>query len=316
LKYRARAILLFIAAAFASRTATASDTSPSADDPVAHGIQMREEGRDEEALALFRLSFATSHEPRALAQMGLAEQALGRFVAAESDLKVALASEKDPWIEGNRPVLERALSITSSHLADIEIVSNIPGAELWINGARDGTLPLPPVRVEGGGMVLEVRARGYETLQRTVVVAAGARFREEMVLVPVLPSSSPPGSAARPRDAASINSARTVAWSLVAGGSALLAAGVAAQLVRETNAATYDDDALCFFGTITRDERCGRYRIAADHAQTLAIAAYLGAGAALGAAALLFLIDRHERPVRSALSCAVGPLMVACARSF
>jgi hypothetical protein len=307
-----------MAAAFAAGTATASDIPPSVDDLAASGLRMRDEGRDEEALALFRRSFETSHQPRSLAQMGLAEQALGRFVPAERDIRSTLSSQNDPWIGLNRAVLEHALSVVSSHLAEVEVISNIPGSALWINGSSVGTLPSSPVRVEAGGIVFEVRARGYETIRRAVEVAAGARFREEVALVPVVRSLDlrEPTPVQSADTAPHASPRRTAAWSLVVAGSTLLAGGIAAQLVRATDVTTYNDDALCFFGALTRDERCGRYRIAADRAQTLALVGYLGAVGALGAAALFILVDRPDRPTRSQVSCELGPLAVACSRSF
>src|SRR5689334_6453050 len=56
------------------------------------GVQLREQGRDEEALRAFRRAFDASKSPRAQAQMGLAEQALGRWIAADKDVAAALAS--------------------------------------------------------------------------------------------------------------------------------------------------------------------------------------------------------------------------------
>jgi hypothetical protein len=114
---------------------------------------------------------------------------------------------------------------------------------------------------------------------------------------------------------------RTVAWSLVAGGAAALAGGIVAQAVRQSDVSVYDDDTLCFFGGLTRDQRCGRYRSAAEQAQVFAIVGYATAAVALSTAAILFATDGTSEPRRSkprgALSCGgIPPLQMACAASF
>src|SRR6185312_3741828 len=60
-----------------------------ADDPDAlidQGLELREHGKDADALALFERAYSASPTPRAKAQIALAEQALGRWAAAEKDL--------------------------------------------------------------------------------------------------------------------------------------------------------------------------------------------------------------------------------------
>lgn len=49
-----------------------------------------------------------SHSPRALAQIALAEQALGRWVEAERDLRNVLHMSEDPSIARNRDTAQRA----------------------------------------------------------------------------------------------------------------------------------------------------------------------------------------------------------------
>src|SRR5438552_4906258 len=87
-----------------------------ADDAMHHGVQLRRERRDEEALAEFRRANTLAPTPRARAQMGLAEQALARWAEADADLRAALASKDDDWIARNRAELESALAIIDGHL--------------------------------------------------------------------------------------------------------------------------------------------------------------------------------------------------------
>src|SRR6185436_19818337 len=95
-----------------------------AEDPeaiIARGVHLREQGKDEEALAEFRRAFAVAPTAKARAQMALAEQALGMWVAAEEHLKKALEEEKEPWIARNRGALTQAVRTIEQHLGTIVV---------------------------------------------------------------------------------------------------------------------------------------------------------------------------------------------------
>src|SRR6185295_4814823 len=79
----------------------------SADDEVMlrRGVDLRRQGRDEEALEMFRAAFRLRATPRARAQMGLAGQALGHWVEAEADISAAIGAHDDPWIARNMATL-------------------------------------------------------------------------------------------------------------------------------------------------------------------------------------------------------------------
>src|SRR5438046_3093385 len=84
------------------------------------GLDLREKGKDREALEHFQKAYELSKGPRALAQMALAEQALGVWIDAEAHLKLALQSKEDKWIRGNRQVLEGALNVIQRRLGSLE----------------------------------------------------------------------------------------------------------------------------------------------------------------------------------------------------
>lgn len=71
------------------------------------GIQLRVEGRDAEALAVFEQLHRETGSARSLAQIALAEQALTRYDDAASHLDRALA-QPDDWVIQNRAVLDAA----------------------------------------------------------------------------------------------------------------------------------------------------------------------------------------------------------------
>jgi len=82
-------------AAISGSEAVASDN---AEILIRKGVELRRRGRDSDASALFRQAYELSHTPRAAAQLGLCEQALGQWLEAEGHLSEALLAESDPWI--------------------------------------------------------------------------------------------------------------------------------------------------------------------------------------------------------------------------
>src|SRR5450432_505854 len=110
------AIVLFSWAAVAVAQVQSGRSSqvalaPSDEDAVGlmrQGIELRRAGRDQDALDLFQRAERVAPSPRGLAQIGLAEQALGRWVAANRHLGSALKNQGDPWIARNHAKLEKA----------------------------------------------------------------------------------------------------------------------------------------------------------------------------------------------------------------
>jgi PEGA domain len=154
-----------------------------ADALVRKGIELRRAGDDQKALEVFRRAADIERTPRVLAQLGLAEQAVGQWVSAESDLKAALEAKKDRWIEKNRGALNDALHIVGDHLGSIEVWGSPDGAEVLVDGAMVGTLPASGlVRVPVGKVSLLVRHPGYAEATREVDVIKGGVNRESINL--------------------------------------------------------------------------------------------------------------------------------------
>src|SRR5439155_14796032 len=133
--------LIVLAILLAVSPATARADGDDADAIVRHGLELRRARKDAEALDEFRRAYALRPTPRALAQIGLAEQALGRWIDAEADLAGSLADMLDPWIARNRALLEGDLARIRDHLGWLDVTTNVTEAELWLNGARVGNAP-------------------------------------------------------------------------------------------------------------------------------------------------------------------------------
>src|SRR5450432_1999872 len=99
---RAVFVFVFVLLALVASTVTArADGGDAGEALVRRGLELRKAGQDEQALEAFRSAYKLKATPRAQAQMGMAEQALGRWGDAESDLKGALAVDQDAWIARN-----------------------------------------------------------------------------------------------------------------------------------------------------------------------------------------------------------------------
>ena len=151
---------------------------------IRQGVQLRTQGRDALALPLFQRAYDLERTPRTAAQLGLAEFAMGYWLASERHLSEALASPRHPWVAKNRPYLERSLKEVRASVGELEIVGTPAGAEILINGKAEGVLPrAAPVRVNDGMAQVTVRAPGFEELRTTVQVLGGKRERVNVKLV-------------------------------------------------------------------------------------------------------------------------------------
>ena len=99
---------------------------PSADALIEQGLDLRRDGKPEQALEMFRQAHALAPSPRTFGQMGLVETSLKRWVEGENHLSVSLANPDDRWVAKNRAFLDEALGLCRSHVGDL-IVSGPAG---------------------------------------------------------------------------------------------------------------------------------------------------------------------------------------------
>ena len=150
------------------------------------GLALREQGKDDAALAKFQEAYRIEPGPRVLAQIALAEQALGHWVDAENHLKSALLASSDPWIAQHREQLEQVLSVIANELGSLEIRCNVVGAQVRVAGRPVGQTPLPShLRVAESVLSIELSAAGYYPLKQSVTIRQGVLNRADVVLVPL-----------------------------------------------------------------------------------------------------------------------------------
>ncbi len=187
-----RRLVIAATVATALFVATGRAAAADADDLIKEGIALRRQGDDAGGLEKFQQAYAAQQTPRTLAQIALAEQALGRWAAAHDHLAAALDARSDPWISRNQATLTRALNDIQPHVGKLEILGGPAGANVRVNGVPSGSLPLPAALTAATGSVLiEIAAPGFHPAQRSTIVRAGQITRESFdPLTPVAQSTA------------------------------------------------------------------------------------------------------------------------------
>jgi hypothetical protein len=310
--------LALVAFAFACQDALA-DGGPS-ESAIEHGIALRREHRDEEALAEFRRAYAIAATPRALAQVALAEAAVAQWSNAEADLLRALGSD-DPWIERQRGVLRIALTEIDGHLGTLEVVGP-EGAELWIDGALTLRLPRPILRVPAKHIVVELRAVGFQAARRDIYLMPKTTVRIVFELEPAPPPldpGPPPARTAVPAEVPRANRQgdRGAAWLAAGATGALLVAGVALTAYEFDRATHYNSDAECSDQPgLPRHVRCASYASEARAAQAAATTSYVLSGASALTSAVLFLLPARDPRNHAHLQCVPAFASAVCTWTF
>jgi len=317
-------------------------------------VSKRRAGDDLAALKLFQQAYELNKTAKALAQMGLAEQALGRWGPADNHLRQAVETGgADPWIKKNRPAIAASLATIAGHVGQLDVVGQPAGAEVRIDGEAIGQLPLAhPITVTAGGVAVEVSARGYLTILRTTMVSVGQLTRElfnlqpntpladqpgapqagatkpAAVVVPTSPSASAGAGAGAPAAdhgggpaAAAPPSSSRLPWVLTAAGlsAASLAFGIVEHLAWQDKVSSFASMSAC--GTTFPGKGGPGCQSLYDDGQSARLRAFVGygLGAAFAATAIvLYFTDpsRDGPAVKVACAPTLGTTGVGCALRF
>lgn len=198
------AFAMFCVTATAYAAPAGGGAQSQAEARIQKGLDLRRKMRDADALVEFQEAMKIFPSPRAKAQIGLAQLAVGLFEAAETTLsEVLTGSADDPWVSAHRDALTDALGKVKDHLGTLNISGEPRGASVEINGSPTCALPCS-VHVQAGDVIVKVQAPGFLPLSRTVTVEARQIASRVFTLVkasrdPVAATTSPPVEV-RPRD--------------------------------------------------------------------------------------------------------------------
>lgn len=191
--------LLLILAHAASTAAHAAPTvrAPE-DDPnvlIMRGLDLRRQGKAQQALELFRQAFDDAPSPRTLGQMGLVESSLQLWLDADAHLGAALATPDDAWVHRNRQFLAKAIDRAQQHVGELTL-SGPAGTRVAVAGKPIGALPLAaPVRLAEGNVAVTATAEGRKPYSVELTIKGGARAAVSIILEPLdlaAPAPAPP----------------------------------------------------------------------------------------------------------------------------
>lgn len=322
---------------------TAAPVELSPESLLAQGVEFRKRREDRLALAAFEQAWTLGGSPQALAQIALAEQALGYWREAHEHLEAAFTHADDPWISAHRATLEVALKEITSRLGAVEVSCNVEGAEVRIDGRLVGRTPFAePIRVAAGKSVIHVVADGYFDAMRQTQIDAEGLARVDFTLTPMTPAEDASGRSAQPRPIAErlvampqlervrapdtmTNHARTEGTSArdvltyTSVGLAALGAtvGVTGYVIREVNVRLYNDNERCDnVSGSNRSSECRSEFSAWRRGEVMAIAGSAAAGV-FGLTALYLWLSQPDQSEESAsLSCGIGGRSVTCSTAF
>jgi len=317
--WSSRAWWLVAAVTFALAGQAGSVGAETQDALIKHGIDLRLAGDDEGAFRDFQKALEISRTPKAVAQVGLAEQALGRWEDADVHVAEALRANNDPWVTRNRKTLEDAMGVIKQHVARVEVVAEPAGAEILVNGRKVGKTPLPSaIRVSAGEVAVEARAAGYVTTYHTVHLVGGQyqtvvlHMEQEGGTEASKNGASKNGAGKAiesPASAANTgpSSARVVAkWSALGLGGAGLVTGVAATLIYRSRVSDFDKAAnmncadnggtAVYKDTGKTASECQGALDGYKHARTWQIVGFAAAGVFTATWAVLALTESNSIP--------------------
>ncbi len=310
---------------------------------VRDGVALRREGRDADALTLFRDLAQRCPQPRVRVQLAWAEQAQGRWVDAERDLREALTGHDDDWVESRRARLDADLARIREHLGQLQISGGVPGAQVLIDGTAVGTLPMTAsVWAPVGALRVELRLAGYYVVRRDVTIVAGQVAREEMPMQPEAPATPvtppvvvavpvpvvsppapvmvlPPRAAPSPRPSTAW---RPVAWATTITASALAVGAVVSLIVRQSRYDAFQGDDRCFVDAASGLPIGGADCVSAhsDVGATSTAAIVTGVAAGVFAAGAVYAWVRAGSAApgerTSAVTCVPAPGGVGCTLRF
>lgn len=138
------------------------------------GVELFEEGDFRLALIEFERAYALIPDYRVLYNIAQVNLQLGRYAAARRALERYLEQAGDALPAARAKSVKRDLEMIAGRTAHLRVESNVEGAELLVDDAVVGTVPLSePLLVDAGEHRVELRKPGYIPRGQYVKLASG-----------------------------------------------------------------------------------------------------------------------------------------------
>ena len=286
-------VLLLVCAAgrnVASAQAEASVSVEAGRDHFNRGVEYVQDGDLKGALIEFKRAYATAANYRVLYNLGQVENELRNYTQAQAYFQRYLSDGGDDVAPTRRREVEVLLGKLAGRIATLSIETDVPGAELFVDGVSVGRSPLTgPIRVSTGSRVLSAVASGRPRVSRVVEAAGGESVRVQLRFPKPAPATQSPVSGASAQASAPASGVHPAVWLGIGSGVLAAGAGVMAYLA-ERDASKYDDAVHRKTSTRELDDLDSRAR-----AKALVTDILLGA-ALVSTTITVIVATQHGRP--------------------
>jgi len=309
------AALLVALPVMAATPARAATDAEKAESLIREGVKLRGKDNAPQALPLFEQAYQISRTPRTAAQLGLCEQELGYYVAAERYLTEALAAPDHPWVSKNKAALKKALDTARANIGELALTLSPASADVSLNHKLvDRALLSAPIRLNKGPVDVEVTAPGYEPSRDAITIVGGKQEQRTYTLV-ASPPAPPPAVAVAPDPAPAVTlgsapaesggkakGERIAAW--ITGGAAVgaLVFGTVEALTAASRSSAFNDHTAVSGGVTYHDcgtadlsPACKSLKDGYDSALTLTVVGFAAAAALAAASSVLFVLSSPGR---------------------
>ena len=199
------------------------------------GIQLRQEGRDSDALARFREAAGLApSSPRILGHLALALHATQQWLESERIMQDVVQATNDAWVVRHEAELKQSLEDVQDHLAWLEVDTPVPGT-LWIDDTLVGEAPTrSPIRVVASTCVLTLKGPNRLPIVKTVSIPARRHWYLYLIETaaigpptPTVPRVAMPSGASPSNQPLAASKKRGLGLTLLGVGTAGLVASVA-----------------------------------------------------------------------------------------
>ena len=149
------------------------------------------EGEFEQALELFKQAKAIYPAGQVLRMTGYTLVAMERWLEAAEAIEEALVAKYKPLLPRDAEHAEDNLKEALSHIVQVEVVSNVAGATVSVNGGPNEQLPTK-LKLEPGTHTFEVSADEHDSAEAEKDLEAGQKVTIELDPTPLDSGDSEP----------------------------------------------------------------------------------------------------------------------------